>query len=200
MSSVVLNESKIWVTGGIFDDGERLNSTEIISLDQPSVLGPKLPFTVSDHCLVLVNSSTIFLIGGIQNSQASNKTWIIDPSKDFQIKEGPSLNCIQKNGLGTSGTAFCAKMRIEGRIFLVAVGDGWNVGCVELLDTTCLDEGWNKGVNKFLEQKRLTGPWVPGTGYQMKGPKCWVPSTGYRTLGYQTLGYQVWGTKVPGPE
>ena len=34
----------------------------------------------------------------------------------------------------------------------------------------------------------------------MKGPKCWVPSTGYRTLGYQTLGYQVWGTMVPGPE
>ena len=150
MSSVVLNESKIWVTGGLFDDGERLNSTEVISLDQPSVQGPKLPFTVSDHCLVLVNSSTILLIGGIQNSQASNKTWIIDPSKDFQIKEGPSLNCIQKNGLGTSGTAFCAKMRIDGRIFLVAVGDGWNVGCVELLDTNCLDEGWKKGMNKFF--------------------------------------------------
>ena len=42
------------------------------------------------------------------------------------------------------------------------------------------------------------GPWVPGTGYQMKGTKCWVPSDGYRTLGSQTLGYQVWGTMVPG--
>ena len=43
MSSIVLNESKIWITGGISIFGKNgnnnpgNNSTEIISLDQPPV-------------------------------------------------------------------------------------------------------------------------------------------------------------------
>ena len=45
MSTIVLSESKIWVTGGTHDNGNYLNTTEIISLDQPSIPGPDLPFT-----------------------------------------------------------------------------------------------------------------------------------------------------------
>ena len=142
MSSVVLNESKIWITGGWSwsnNDGS-LKSTEIISLNQPPVLGPDLPFTVSSHCMVLVNPTTIYLIGGIVYDK---KTWIIDPTNDFQIKEGPSLNIERIRHS-------CSKMRINGRIFLVVAGglnkESLEFDSVELLDTTCPDRGWKKGI------------------------------------------------------
>ena len=140
MSSVVLNESKIWITGGFSNNGD-LKSTEIISLDQPPIPGPDLPFTVYDHSMVLVNPKTIYLIGGFQNGDVSNETWIIDPTKDFQIKVGPSLN-IARNWHS------CSKMRIKGRIFLVVAGghnNGKTLDSVELLDTTCPDKGWKTG-------------------------------------------------------
>ena len=150
MSSVVLNESKIWITGG-FVNNDGLKSTEIFSLDQPSVPGPDLPFKVYDHSMVLVNSSTIYLIGGCigdsQNEQTSNRTWIIDPTNNFQIKVGPSLN-IARNWHS------CSKMRIKGRIFLVVAGGhnhGKDLDSVEFLDTTCPEKGWKIGMNYEIE-------------------------------------------------
>ena len=142
MPSVVLNESKIWITGGVSNNGNVEKSTEIISLDQPLVPGPDLPFTVFAHSMVLVDPTTIYLIGGWQNDQLSNKTWIIDPTNKFQIKVGPSLN-IARNFHS------CSKMKIEGRIFLVVAGGhnhGKTLDSVELLDTTCPDKGWKMGM------------------------------------------------------
>ena len=141
MSSVVLNESKIWITCGTSINGSVESSTEIISLNQPPVPGPYLPFTVYDHSMVLVDPTTIYLIGGIQNHQTSNKTWIIDPTNNFQIKVGPSLN-IEREWHS------CSKMKIEGRIFLVVAGGYYNgyLDSVELLDTTCPDQGWKMGM------------------------------------------------------
>ena len=112
-------------------------STEIISLNQSPVPGPDLPFTVKGHSMVLVDRTTIYLIGGNQNGQISNKTWIIDPTNNFQIKVGPSLNIARD-------AHSCSKMRIDGRIFLVVAGgcNGRNLDSIELLDTTCPDQGW----------------------------------------------------------
>ena len=152
-SSVVMNDSYIWVTGGCSKEGLE-KSTEIISLDQPPVSGPDLPFTVSHHSMVLVDPKTIYLIGGFQEyHQRSNKTWIIDPTNNFQIKVGPSLN------IGRTSFS-CSKMKIEGRIFLVVaggVGDSLTppttmgdpgdeyLDSVELLDITCPQKGWEMG-------------------------------------------------------
>ena len=144
MSSVVLNKSKLWITGGI-QRRSSTNSTEIISLDQPPVPGPDLPFTVYGHSMVLVDSTTIYLIGGCQNGQESNKTWIIDPTNNFQIKVGPSLN---RSRMEHS----CSKMKIEGRIFLavaggVIFGSVASLDSVELLDTAFPEQGWKMGMN-----------------------------------------------------
>ena len=145
-SSVVLNESKIWVTGGVSNDRCCVNSTEIISLDQPPIPGPYLPIAVSQHSMVLVDESAIYLIGGslgLQNWFPSMKTWIIDPT-NYQIKVGPSL-CSPRKGHS------CSKMRIEGRNFLIVAG-GCNrngpLDTVELLDTTNPDQGWKMGIKK----------------------------------------------------
>ena len=51
-------------------------------------LGPDLPFVISDHTMIQIDSKTIYIIGGHQNGKVSNKTWIADPTNDFQIKEG----------------------------------------------------------------------------------------------------------------
>ena len=51
MSSVVLNKSKMLVTGGISNNGNVEKSTKIVSLDQPPVPGPDLPFTVYGHSI-----------------------------------------------------------------------------------------------------------------------------------------------------
>ena len=144
MSSVVLSDSKIWVTGGVNDIAisPGTMSTEIISLDQPPVPGPDLPFFVGDHSMEIVDPKTIYLIGGMQNGQTSNKTWIIDPTNNFQIKVGPSLNMARDSHS-------CSKMKIEGRIFLVVAGgqdDSGPLDSVELLDITYPDQGWKFGI------------------------------------------------------
>ena len=46
---------------------------------------------LSDHCMIKTNDSSIFIIGGFRNGYPSNKTFMVDPNKDFQIWEGPSL-------------------------------------------------------------------------------------------------------------
>ena len=142
MSSVVLNESIIWATGGMSNNGQ-LKSTEIVSFDQPVVPGPDLKFTVSHHSMVLVNPRTIYLLGGYQDGETSDKTWIIDPTNDFQIKDGPSFNIARREHS-------CAKMRIKEKIFLVVAGgkccNNTTLDSVELLDTTCPDQGWKIGM------------------------------------------------------
>ena len=141
-SSVVLNQTNLWVTGG---SEKTIGSTEFISLVQPPRKGPELPFTVFCHSMVLVDPKTIFLIGGLQNSQISKKTWIIDPTKNFEIKCGPDLN---EARYGHS----CSKMKIDEKIYLVVAGGFGNckyLDSVEILDTTSLDQGWTLG-NNFI--------------------------------------------------
>ena len=114
-SSVVLNKSKIWVTGGISDPQNAEMSTEIISLEQTPVPGPDLPFGVNGHSMVHVNPTTVYFIGGSQNKdvdQGCDNTWIFDPTNNFQIKAGPSLNIARLDHT-------CSKMRIKGKIYLV---------------------------------------------------------------------------------
>ena len=95
--------------------------------------------------MVLVDPTTIYLIAGFQNEQKSNKTWIINPSNNFQIRMGPPLNIARWKHS-------CSKMKIEGRIFLVVAG-GATFGSValldsvELLDTAFPEQGWKMGMN-----------------------------------------------------
>ena len=77
-SSVILNQTTLWITGGfclgcgfcMLDKGDSKKSTEFLSVHDSkniSVQGPELPFRVHHHSMVYVNSKTIYLIGGYQN-------------------------------------------------------------------------------------------------------------------------------------
>ena len=139
-SCVVIDQTKLYITGGL---GKK--STEILSLDQSPVKGPELPFMIYGHSMIQVDPKKIYLIGGTQNSVTCNKTWIIDPMNNFDIRSGPTLNEARE---GHSSN----KMKINSKIYLVVVGGRGNHGIldsVELLDTTSANQGWIKGMNSF---------------------------------------------------
>ena len=154
-SSVVLNQKTLFVTGGYDVMGGALSyhmsptlrlSTEIISLDQPPIKGPDLPFTIYSHSMVEVDSKTVFLIGGIQNGHASKETWIIDvTTKNYSIKSGPPLNVARIS-------CSCGKIKLEGKYFLVVAGghiEGSYHDSIELLDTEAPNQGWMMLGNKL---------------------------------------------------
>ena len=125
-ASVMLNQGTLWIVGG--HNGSRLKSTEYIKFGQLSVNGPDLPFKICGHSMIQYNEKSIYIIGGWQEySFYSNKTWIVDPTNGFQIKEGPSLNI----GRECHG---CAKMTLDGRTILVVTGGIGAQNSVEILD------------------------------------------------------------------
>ena len=137
-SSVVLNETRLLVTGGMDENGRDLNSSEFISLDQPPEDGPKLPVIVSGHSMVQVDSTSIYLIGGWQDNKKSEKTWIIDAKDNFAIKEGPPMN---KPRVGHSS----ATMKLNNKVFIIVVG-GWSRRShTEILDTSLPTNKWKTG-------------------------------------------------------
>ena len=130
-ASVALDPSTLWIVGGKDGRCDLFSnfSTELIKLGQPSVKGPDLPFTISSHTVIQYDKKSIYIIGGIQNGCYSNKTWIVDPTNGFLIKEGPSMNKARSNH-------GCAKMTVNRKTILVVVG-GTNLGhlgSVEILD------------------------------------------------------------------
>ena len=131
--SVTLNPTTLWVVGGYDTDCEHLNSTEFVTLDHPSAVGPELPFTLKGHSMVKFDNNTIFIIGGYQDGEISNKTWIIDANNGFKIRVGPSLNTKR---VGHS----CGKMVSGGKILLVVAGGRKEeksfLNSVEILDPT----------------------------------------------------------------
>ena len=136
-SSIVLNETRLWVSGGIGEKWNHMNSSEYISLDQPPEDGPELPFTVSSHCMVQVDSKSIYLIGGYQNGiPSSDKTWIIDPTNNFEMKEGPKMKYARHEHS-------CATMRLNNKIFIVVFGG--HSTKPEILDTSSSTNKWQFG-------------------------------------------------------
>ena len=77
--------------------------------------------------MIQYDEKSIYIIGGFQNGSISNKTWIVDPTNEFQITEGPSLN----KGRDSHG---CAKMTLNGRTILVVAGGFGAMDSVEILD------------------------------------------------------------------
>ena len=147
-ASVVLDQHTLWIVGG-YNGRNILSSTEFIKMDQPSVNGPDLPFGILNHSMIYYDEKSIYIIGGRQNgSDFSNKTWIVDPTNGFKIKEGPSLN----NGREFHG---CAKMTMNGRTILVVAG-GWGNGYETLDSVEILDPLGNNVWTQGLYLKSIT--------------------------------------------
>ena len=145
-SSVQISQDTLWITGGKgrhTEDPDK-KTTELVSLNQPTIKGIELPFSIHSHSMVAVDQHTIYLIGGALDSiAASKKTWVIDPTNNFDLKPGPSLQ-VGRHKHSSS------KITINGKIYLVVAGGmmkswGGMLDSVELLDTKSPDQGWITG-------------------------------------------------------
>ena len=142
-SSVEISQDTLWITGG-----RNKKSTELVSLNQATAKGKKLPFSIYFHSMVAVDQHTIYLIGGVLEldghvSTATKNTWVIDPTNNFDLKPGPSLQ-VGRHKHSSS------KITINGKIYLVVAGGmmkswGGMLDSVELLDTKSPDQGWITG-------------------------------------------------------
>ena len=135
------------IVGG--DDGYfALKSTEFVRVDQEPVKGPDLGFSIKKHCMIQINAFTIFIIGGwLGGGNKSTATWVVDPSNNFRLKEGPSLN-VPRNGHS------CSKMTINGRILIVVAGGSDGQSCLDSVEILDLNYPvWIQGTKYFLQSK-----------------------------------------------
>ena len=80
---------KYLVTGGI--GSESLSTWEILNGDDKKPSSGLLPVSINKHCMTIVNSTTILMIGGIQNDiWGSSSTYFFNTESENWI-EGPAL-------------------------------------------------------------------------------------------------------------
>jgi N-acetylneuraminic acid mutarotase len=88
-----LQDGKLLVTGGLTGPypAFSLDSVEILTEDGWQSTTPSLPVTIAGHCMVTVNSTTVMVIGGLQNStEISGKTFYYTFGEE-SWSEGPEL-------------------------------------------------------------------------------------------------------------
>jgi hypothetical protein len=140
-ASLTLNSTHLWITGGYNGNGI-LKRSEFVSIGQPAVKGPDLPFAVYEHCLVIVNSSTALLCGGENNVGVFNECHYMN-LVDHSWSQGPSMMTKRYDhscGIFKSATH-------QGRNVIIAAGGlddyGEWLDSVEILDPTT--NTWNEG-------------------------------------------------------
>ncbi len=132
-----LQDGKLLVTGGWDVSASPLNSAEMLTEEGWESIKPSLPVIINGHCMVTVNSSTVMIIGGWQNSQFSGKTFYFIFG-DESWTEGPEL----KNKRGWHS---CGKIRRnkDSQEMSIIVAGGYNDGSY-LSSVEILDEGSNE--------------------------------------------------------
>ena len=92
-ASLITNENKLWVTGGVnLFPYMFFSSTEYILQNGESVEGPELPLGLAGHTVNAINSTFSMFIGGVIESRNSiNLTYYYDHYNQAWF-DGPRLN------------------------------------------------------------------------------------------------------------
>jgi hypothetical protein len=93
-----INETTLWITGGVANNrlgsGGRyyyVSTTEFISIGQPTIKGPDLPFAYQGaHCILKINETTFLLATGYANNTLTKSTFYID-TIDWIWTRGPDV-------------------------------------------------------------------------------------------------------------
>jgi hypothetical protein len=127
-----LKDGKILVTGGYDGSGSDLNSAEMLTEERWESNIPSLPVTIRNHCMITFNSTTVMVIGGVQNDEKSGKTFYFTFGEESWT-EGPEL----KNKRGYHS---CGKIRRnkESQEMSIIVAGGYDypsyLSSVEILE------------------------------------------------------------------
>jgi hypothetical protein len=140
-----LKDGKLLVTGGYDESISYLNSAEMLTAEGWEINIPSLPVTISYHCMVTINSTTVMVIGGWQNGY-SGKTFYFTFGEESWT-EGPELKNKRKDHS-------CGRIRRnkESQEMSIIVAGGWGDysrssygGGPSLLSSVeILDEGFNE--------------------------------------------------------
>ena len=160
----------LFVTGGYHYPEGDMNTMEALSGGGWQELLPRLPVEIVDHCMVLVNSTTVMIIGGFQNGEynyspntfyfnTENEKWVEGP-RLLSSRISHSCGMLQKDRGSSEKSVIVAGGNNETHPFL---------STVEILD--------------FGESEWRTGPSLPSalTGASMVQ----VPSGGVLLIGGQ---------------
>jgi hypothetical protein len=137
--SVMLSNNTLWITGGLRNSN--LTDTEYVSPDG-TMSGPIMPVSNRWHCIVAVNSSTVLLTGGYDDSAGKKaiQTHYYNYVKNEWIT-GASLK------QGRSGHA-CGQFRHENDDIIIISGGNNENGTIN--STEFLVVGTNSWVNGKL--------------------------------------------------
>ena len=123
----------LFVTGGYNLFGPDDNTAELLTDSGWQTLPTSLPVAIRSHCMVLLNSTTVLMIGGVQNSTSySPDTFYFNTDNEKWI-EGPTLKAGRRSHS-------CGKIKSHSHSseFNVIVAGGWNgddaMTSVEILD------------------------------------------------------------------
>jgi hypothetical protein len=126
-----LKAGKLLVTGGYDGSGSILNSAEMLTEKGWESNIPSLPVTINGHCMVTVNSTTVMVIGGVQNYQRSGKTFYFTFGEESWT-EGPELK--NKRIYHSCGKIRRNKESQEMSIIVAGGYAGGYLSSVEILD------------------------------------------------------------------
>merc|ERR1712004_410549 len=94
-SSIVTEDGKLMISGGR-NSGDYLADTEIINVPESKTEdGFELPNGIYDHCSVLINATTVMVLGGSDGS-TQKSTYFIN-LETLQVTHGPELQEARKN-------------------------------------------------------------------------------------------------------
>jgi hypothetical protein len=96
-SPYLSGDQKFFVTGGKHDqqsENSSLDTVEVLTGEGWKTLPQTLPVTISKHCSVLVNSTTVIIIGGEQNDRMSSGSYLFNTENEVWT-EGPHLSNIR---------------------------------------------------------------------------------------------------------
>jgi hypothetical protein len=133
-----LQDGKLLVTGGSLRDGNLFDSVELLTEVGWESKIPALPIPLYSHCVVVVNSTTVMVIGGYLNNDRSGRTFYFTFGKE-KWTEGPALNNVRRDH---SCTTIRRDKDSQSMSIIVTGGNGANF--VQLSSVEILDEGSNE--------------------------------------------------------
>ena len=148
------NEEWLIITGGTDTSSELKNSVEAFDGNSWSLekVSP-LPISISGHCMVRVNESTLLSIGGFENNTGYSNNTYFYYSNSNSWNEGPKLN-VQRTG-AVCGLFNWVNRDTNQNERVVVVAGGFNnevqyMSSVELLfleEFESTQDGWEMGPN-----------------------------------------------------
>ena len=137
-ASLVIDKTKLWITGGYNTDTGTLGSSEYITLEG-SKPGPELPIAIDLHALVAIDNTLSLLIGGRTTGGVTTPTTHYFDHQGHNWIQGPDL---MQGRRGHAAGIVTDEVTTE-KIVIVTGGE---INVIKLDSTEMLiNQQWNQG-------------------------------------------------------